>query len=230
MYHTILFTFNISLFLCGPDILNAQSLPQSQLTLTPGAVGVSNAAWVGEVGRTYFIARSLDLVTWSYAPVVEFGIGAKSKTIANAGAAKFFVRIHYVDDTTVTTLQQARDADFDSDGIPNAFEVETLGSDPLDKNSAGGDISGNGLPDGWELFHFGNLTTANPSAILKPDGLTNQEKADLGLNPNVDYSSANAPQPSSFSYDLTGRLTGVTAPVGTAAFTPDEEGNLTNAQ
>ncbi len=66
--------------------------------------------------------------------------------------------------------------------------------------------------------------------LASPDGLTNKEKSDLGLNPNTDYSDPNATQPSSFTYDLTGRLTGVTAPVGTATYAPDEEGNLLNAQ
>jgi Bacterial TSP3 repeat len=143
---------------------------------------------------------------------------------------KLFVRLHYVDDATVLTLQQARDADFDNDGIPNDYEIEIIFSNPLDRNSAGGDTDSDGLPDGWELFHFGGLNIANPSATLKSDGLTNKEKADLGLNPNIDYSSVSAAQPTSYTYDLTGRLTGVTAPVGAGNYTSDEEGNLLNAQ
>jgi hypothetical protein len=62
------------------------------------------------------------------------------------------------------------------------------------------------------------------------DGLTNKEKSELGLNPNTDYSAANNPQPASYSYDLVGRLTGVTAPLGAGTYTPDDEGNLLNAQ
>lgn len=131
-------------------------------------------------------------------------------------------------------MQEARDADFDSDGIPNYYEVENLFSDPLDPDSNGGDAdnggTGDGLSDGWEMFHFGNLTTADPAAIGQADGLTNKEKSDLGLNPNTDYSDPNNTKPSKFTYDLTGRLTGVTAPVAASTFAPDEEGNILNAQ
>lgn len=154
----------------------------------------------------------------------------KSAGTNTLGEEKFFVRLSYVDDTGVTTLQQARDADFDNDGIPNYYEVETLYTNPLDKNSAGGDSDNDGLPDGWEMFHFGGLNVADPNAALQPDGLTNKEKAELGLNPNTDYSAANATQPATYNYDPVGRLTGVTAPVAAVGFTPDEEGNITNAQ
>ena len=86
------------------------------------------------------------------------------------------------------------------------------------------------MPDGWERFYFGGLGIADPNAVLKPDGLTNREKAELGLNPNKDYSAASATQPAAYSYDPTGRLVGVTSPVGAGSYTPDEEGNLLNAQ
>ena len=76
------------------------------------------------------------------------------------------------------------------------------------------------------MFFFENLTTADPAAILQSDGLTNKEKSDLGLNPNIDYSGPNNTKPSKFTYDLTGRLTGVPASVATATYAPDEEGNL----
>jgi YD repeat-containing protein len=68
------------------------------------------------------------------------------------------------------------------------------------------------------------------ATVQSGDGLTNQEKSELGLNPKLNYSDAAAVQPAKFNYDLVGRLTGVTAPVGAETFTPDEEGNLTNAQ
>lgn len=217
-------------FLIASTVLDASPAPQQQVSFTAGASGTSNMDWAGETGRTYFVEWSLDLVHWDYSPIVKFGDDLQSYGISNSNAEKFFVRLHYVDDATATTLQEAKDADYDNDGIPNLYEVETLGTDPLDKNSTGGDSNGNGLPDGWEMFHFGALGVADPNAVLEADGLTNKEKADLGLNPNTDYSDANATQPASYTYDLTGRLTGVTAPVGAGSYTPDDEGNLLNAQ
>ena len=203
---------------------------QQQVSFTAGSSGTWNVDWSGESGRTYFVEWTLDLVHWNYAPMVEFGTGLKTFGLQTQNADKLFVRLHYVYDTTVTTLQQARDADFDNDGIPNYYEVENLGSDPLDKNSAGGDSDNDGLADGWEKFYFGGLNVADPNAIQSGDGLTNKEKSELGLNPNVNYSAVSATQPAKFDYDLTGRLTGVTAPVGAGTYTPDDEGNLLNAQ
>jgi Bacterial TSP3 repeat len=224
-----------SLFHCGILLLavsgklEANTAPQQQLSFTEGANSTWNADWSGVTLRTYFLQWSLDLVNWDYAPLMEFGTGLKSSGINTQGEQKFFVRLHYADDMGVTTSQQARDADFDHDGIPNLYEIQTLGTDPLDKNSAGGDFDNDGLPDGWEKFHFGGLNVGDPNAALNSDGLTNKEKADLGLNPNTDYSTASAAQKSGFDYDLTGRLTGVTAPVGAGSYTSDEEGNLLNA-
>jgi hypothetical protein len=220
------------LLLVVSGLLGATPQPQQQVSFTEGASGTWNADWSGVADRTYFLQWSLDLVNWHYATLVEFGAGVKSFGINTQGEQKYFVRLHYVDDTTVTTLQEARDADFDNDGIPNYYEVENLFTNPLDKNSAGGDSDTDGLPDGWELFHFGSLI-ATPGAIGFPlpngDGLTNKEKADLGLRPDVDYSALGALQRAKYTYDPVGRLTGVTAPVVAANYTPDAEGNILNA-
>lgn len=208
--------------------------PQPQIDFTPGTGTTWNADWDGVGGRTYFLQWSLDLVTWMYASIVDFGITPDTVGVDTSSEAKFFVRLKYVDADWVSSKLEAENADFDNDGIPNWYEVENLFSDPLDGDSAGGDSDngglGDGLPDGWELYYFGDLVTANPTEALEGDGLTNKEKADLGLDPHVDYSDPGATQPAKFTYDLAGRLTGVTAPVAAATFTPDEEGNILGAQ
>ena len=204
--------------------------PQTEVSFTSGSGNTWNADWNGETQRTFFVRWSLDLQTWHFAPVVEFGSGAKNYGIDTGGATKFFLGLKYIDAPWITTLQEARDADFDSDGIPSAYEVEELGSDPFSRGSAGGDSDSDGLADGWELYYFGELGIANPTVVLQPDGLTNKEKSDLGLDPDVDYSAPTASEPANYTYDLTGRLTGVSAPVGAATFTPDEEGNILSAQ
>ncbi len=216
-------------FLLASGALTAQPLPE-QVIFSRTAAGVATSDWAGVPKRTYFYQSSSDLINWTFAPWMAFGVGGHHYEMATPTMKKLFVRLQYVDDSAVTTLQQAQNADFDGDGIPNLYEVATLLSHPLDKNSAGGDADLDGLPDGWEKFHFGNITAANGSSILQPDGLTNQEKADLGLNPNTDYASSSATQPASYTYDPVGRLTGVTAPVGGGNYTPDEEGNLLIAQ
>lgn len=207
---------------------------QPQVSFTKGSASTWNADFSGVAQRTYFVQWSLDLVSWNYAPVIEFGSGVKSYGIDTENAPKFFLRLKYVDEGWVSNLQDARDADFDGDGIPNAFEVEEVGSDPLNRNSAGGDSDSDGMADGWEMFHFGGLNVATPNAVGYPlpagDGLTNKEKSELGLDPDTDYANPTSTASSRYAYDNAGRLIGVTAPVAAAAYTPDEEGNILNAQ
>lgn len=177
-----------SLIYCGILVLavsgklGANPEPQPQVSFTEGASGTWNADWSGTTLRTYFLEWSLDLVNWDYAPLVEFGTGVKSFGINNHCEKKYFVRLHYVDDTTVTTLQEAKDADFDNDGIPSWFEVEQISTDPFDKSSAGGDPGGNGIADGYELFHFWAIGASGMGDNPDGDGLVNQIEILLGMN------------------------------------------------
>lgn len=93
----------------------------------------------------------------------------------------------------------------------------------------GADTDADGLPDAWEIEHFGNIS-ASATAILKPDGLTNLEKAQLGLNPNIDYSNNVPGKTETYQYDLTGRLKNTTTPVGNCIFNLDAEGNILISQ
>ena len=225
--------YRVSLFLSCVAFASAEppGIDQSLEFVTP-PTGAMFIRWHGKPGRSYFIQVSDPadhLKTWRFEPIIEGGDDEDISHEVDGTAEKGFLRLKYTDQVPAPgeTLDTA---DFDHDGIPNLYEIQTVQSDPLDKNSDGGDINNNGLSDGWETFHFGGLGIADPNAVLKPDGLSNKEKAELGLNPNADYSASNASQPASFAYDLTGRLTGVTAPVGAGTYDPDEEGNLLNAQ
>jgi len=193
--------------LIGGRVLAADPEPQPQVEFTPAGSGVWDIGWDGVSGRTYFIQWSLDLLHWDYAPVVDFGLNPDVFGTDTSGANKYFVRLKYADYDWVDDRADAEAADFDGDGIPNLFEVDTVGSDPFDKDSAGGDSDNDGMADGWELYHFGNLTTADPNAKLTPDGLTNKEKSELGLSPLGDDITS-ATERITYSYDGE-RLNGV---------------------
>ena len=184
--------------------VRADEIPQPQASFTPAGSGEWDLSWNGVSDRTYFIQWSLDLLNWDYAPVIDFGENPDLFGTDTEGATKYFVRLKYVDYDWVDDRAAAETLDFDGDGIPNLFEVETVGSDPFDKESAGGDSDnagmGDGMADGWELYHFGNLTTADPNAKLSPDGLTNKEKSELGLGPFGDDVTA-ATERITYSYD-----------------------------
>ncbi len=178
--------------LVAASMLSMAEPPAPQrVSFTEGAGNTWNADWIGaEPPRTYFLQWSLDLVHWHYAPLMEFGPGLKSAGIDTQGERRFFIRLHSSDDAAITTLQEARDADFDADGIRNSFEVELFGGNPFVKNIVAGDSDGNGLPDAWEtsfiawLTQFGiPVTGPDPLADYDGDGLSNAEEFMLGTNP-----------------------------------------------
>jgi hypothetical protein len=167
---------------------NASADPLGQqLSFTAGTGTTWNVDWAGVSNRTYFIQWSLDLENWNYAPTLDFGTSPDPYGIETLGVEKFFVRLRYIDADWVSSLQEARDADFDADGIPNYFEVEDLFSDPFDRGSNGGDTDLDGLADGWELFFFGNLTSQGLSGDPDLDGLLNSLEAALSTNPNGSF-------------------------------------------
>lgn len=148
-------------FLIGP--ISADLDPQPQVLFTQAAPGTFAADWDGLAGRTYFMQWSLDLVSWYYAPFIDFGDGMHSRGLESS-SDQFFFRLHYGDFPEITGLDEARNADMDGDGLSNIFEV-TFGYDPFNPAST---VDGNDNeldPDG--------------------DGMTNATENAMALNPMV---------------------------------------------
>ena len=80
-------------------------------------------------------------------------------------------------------------ADNDSDGFNNAAEYAAASNG----NSAIStpDTDGDGLPDGWEIFHFTDITTHNGSADPDTDGANNQLEFLSNTNPALNTSTPN---------------------------------------
>lgn len=180
MRSSVKFFTSVACLLLSPSILRADPLPE-QMTFTPWAEGVWKSEWQGVPKRTYFHQWSTDLVNWSYSPFMKFGIGPHECFPASS-TGKFFLRLFTVDEVGVSTLQQARDADFDNDRIPNYYEVETVFTDPMDRSSAGGDSDMDGLPDGWEMFQFETLSH-DGSQDFDEDLISNFDEYAIGSNP-----------------------------------------------
>lgn len=53
-----------------------------------------------------------------------------------------------------------------------------------DTIAPGADTDGDGIPDAWELQHFGNLTTANGTSDYDSDGVSDKNEYLAGTNPN----------------------------------------------
>jgi hypothetical protein len=149
------------LFLVAP--ISAELAPQPPVALTNNPDGSCDTAWQGVAGRTYFMQRSADLIHWSYAQVIDFGDRLHHHTFTKASPQGFF-RLLLNDDTTITSLEAAQNADFDGDGLSNLFEI-TFGYNPYQATS----------------------TASGPDALLDPDGdgMTNATEGNRSLNPVV---------------------------------------------
>lgn len=107
-----------------------------------------------------------------------FGEGSWSVPVGSTDP-KFFVRPDYTDDSNVTSLEEAKAADFDLDELSNDDELTQTNTDPLNP-----DTDGDGMPDGWEVAN--NLDPNNGAdATGDPDqdGLTNVEEYRNGNDP-----------------------------------------------
>lgn len=145
--------------LTGP--ISADMAPQPEIAFTQGLENTFAADWQGVAGRIYFMQWSLNLETWLYAPFIDFGDGMHSRGLAGSTPKSFF-RLHCVDDETITSLEEAMNADFDGDGLSNIFEV-TFGYNPFDATSTAG----------------GDDNALDPEG----DGMTNATENTKGLNP-----------------------------------------------
>ena len=107
----------------------------------------------------------------------------------------------------------------------NKYFFRTLQFDPNDVPSSV-DADGDGLPDQWEKYYFGNLNR-DGSGDADNDSITDRDEFQLGLNPN---SNEVSPKTAIFTYDAIGRLTAVSGNNNATSFTLDAEANITKTQ
>lgn len=135
---------------------------------------VFTLSWWAKSGRTYFVQTSLDLVTWTYLPLVENHVD----TVAGIGFTntedRQFWRLRYTD---ADTNGNAETADFDGDGVQNLIEV-TIGTDPF----VAEDTDMDGIPDDWEKFKFGTLDR-DLSLDTDGDGVSDYDEWGAGTDP-----------------------------------------------
>jgi len=167
-----------AIFLAFPGTFAMADAPDEQMTFIPWTGGTWKSEWPGVAQRTYFYQWSSDLVTWHYAPYMAFGTGGH-EYFMDASPEKLFVRLHRHDDPAVTTLQQAKDADFDGDGLSNWDEVFSEGTLPFDW-----DTDGDLIPDGLEIL-LGSSPLYNPAGDDDGDGMNNAEEYLAGRDPSL---------------------------------------------
>lgn len=146
----------------------------------------------------------------------DWGIGNEGR--ATGGASGNFVGL--MDEVRFSSVAREADdflfyEDTDNDGLPDAWERRYFiqltaqngggdpdgdgftnleeyfgGSNPLVRPSVPGDKDGDGLPDEWEVTHFGHLFQG-PDDDFDGDGFTNAEELAAGTNPADPNSNPN---------------------------------------
>ena len=177
MKHTLRVLTPLLCLVC-PALVSADPA-EDKMTFVPWTGGTFKSDWPGIAGRTYFYQWSLDLETWKYAPFMAFGTGGHEFFI-DSSPDKLFVRLHGEDDPTVSNLQQAKDADFDGDGLSNFFEVTTYFTFPTLW-----DTDGDLVPDGLEVANGTSPIIANGSSDVDGDGMNAAEEYLSGRDPAV---------------------------------------------
>ncbi len=152
---------------------------EEQMTFTPWTGGSWKSEWPGVAQRTYFYQWTTDMVTWHYAPFMAFGTGGHEYFMASS-PSKLFVRLHRHDDPSISTLQQAKYADFDGDGLSNWFEVSAEGTLPF-----GWDTDGDLIPDGLEVMLGSSPLISSATGHDDGDGMNNAEEYLAGRDPAV---------------------------------------------
>lgn len=128
--------------------LTADPAPQSQISFTAGASETWNADWLGVPHRIYTIQWSLDLVTWHFAPFLDFGDGIHSRGMSSS-TDKFFIRLYYMDTPEIDTFEEVKVTSFDGQGLPLEWKILN-GLHPFDGtgiNGPNGDLDGDGVPN-----------------------------------------------------------------------------------
>jgi hypothetical protein len=82
---------------------------------------------------------------------------------------------------TFGTIAYGPDDDPDGDGFTTAEEL-AAGTDPANPLSNPDDTDADGLPDAWEIQHFGDLSQG-PRDDFDGDGATNREELSAGTDP-----------------------------------------------
>lgn len=153
--------------------------------------------WWGTSGMHYLVEVSADLLAWTFLPDYN-----PSGTDATLG-------IEFTVDTQ-TTRQFARVWQFD----------------PTDTSGIA-DTDGDGLPDKWELYYFGNLDR-DGMGDFDADGLSDLFEFQGGGHPKISPVTAPTDR-ANIGYDSAGRLETVSIP-WSMSFSFDDEGSILSVQ
>ncbi len=140
----------------------------------PAVPGAFELRYWGVTGRDYYLARSWDLLSWQYFPVIEPGQDAVVSYSFIDPAPQVFVRLVHEPASGPNPYA----ADSDGDGLTNQQEID------LRTDLFSTDTDHDKLPDAWEVAH--GLDPRNPAdALADPNG--------NGLNDLEEYQNGNDP-------------------------------------
>jgi len=166
--------------------------PQAPLVITKQGANWK-ISWLTQLGRTYFVQSSTDLVHWEYANYIDYGDGSSVPlwflTTANAGVHHYY-RLKYSDSTS---------QDYDGDGLSNDDEIDVHHTDPFNP-----DTDGDTIGDGAEVNASLNPTQPDDASpgiyVLAWQRLEDAQLSPVGWSSQIRDSSNNptAPLPNAY--------------------------------
>jgi hypothetical protein len=176
-YLTLLCPFLTSGFLAASPPLQA---PSEEMAKNSGLIVYQGAnpndfmlSWWGYDEHFYFIEQSYDLKQWSFFPMVEEGLEEPMTVAFQSNTDRLFLRLKYSNDPESDLLS----ADFSGTRVSNWDEIQ-LGLNPFLFE----DSDNVGLPDAWQLHHFGQL--GNHPNELTDSGLSYRDYFLNDINPS----------------------------------------------
>ncbi len=150
----------------------------------PAVPGAFELRYWGVTGRDYYLARSWDLLSWQYFPVIEPGQDAVVSYSFIDPAPQVFVRLVHEPASGPNPYA----ADSDGDGLTNQQEID------LRTDLFSTDTDRDKLPDAWEVSH--GLDPRNPADALADPDSDDRSTAQEFLE-NTDPKVADVSRPSS---------------------------------
>lgn len=199
---------NVQESLAGTNPLQANS--RFTALSEPAAAGAIKISWAGVTAKRYQLQVTTDLATWTDTGTPQTGAGAPLEfTDPSPLPGKKFYRVRMVPSL-----------DSDADQFDD-WEEMLLGTSPTVK-----DADTDQLSDAWEVFYFGNTTSATGSTDSDGDLIQARDEYTWKLDPFVN-DTANPAKRANFTYTANDELAVYTPVIGAPlSYLPDAEGNL----
>jgi parallel beta-helix repeat protein len=137
-------------------------------------------------GQTQLVVVAYTFVSGAANDIMSLWINPNSSTFgAGSAPAADLIQIATTEAGSLNTIDIKNSSTLPANTILDEMRVGTAWASvvPAASSAPPGDVDSDGIPDGWEVQHFGGVTNASPSALAANGVNTIYETYIAGLNP-----------------------------------------------